>query len=475
VLKSMSITRRIISGVLLAELISAVIISLTSVAFERHIHFQAFDVMLHGRAEALLGAVADANDVADDVMLDTHSVTIPRGDLFEVQENNGRVLGRSEKWPAAITAGDVQAGSKNGIYRTSVNHHDYRFVQLNAVRTVDPGEHGGTPHNITVLYGSPTTHVRHEIYEAVRFYSILSLSLLIATAGLTAWFLRNALFPLHQLASEAGGISASQWSFNPPETARSTRELAPLTRAIEAALARLELSFAQQRRFTSDAAHELKTDVAIIKSSLQLLTMRDRSADDYRNGLEVCLEDCTRLESTVQQMLTLARVEYESDFRIPLATESIDMADYVDDAVSQFSSLAQLKDIAINVAKTGTAQVCLDVNDGALLCSNLLHNALQHSPSGSTISIRLTDADGWITFSIVDEGEGIPENVLPHVFEPFFRADSSRDRKSGGTGLGLAICKAICARAGGSIVIDSVVNKETQVSVKLPSYIEVKV
>jgi signal transduction histidine kinase len=203
--------------------------------------------------------------------------------------------------------------------------------------------------------------------------------------------------------------------------------------------------------------------------------MRDRSADDYRNGLEVCLEDCTRLESTVQQMLTLARVEYESDFRIPLATESIDMADYVDDAVSQFSSLAQLKDIAINVAKTGTAQVCLDVNDGALLCSNLLHNALQHSPSGSTISIRLTDADGWITFSIVDEGEGIPENVLPHVFEPFFRADSSRDRKSGGTGLGLAICKAICARAGGSIVIDSVVNKETQVSVKLPSYIEVKV
>jgi signal transduction histidine kinase len=470
-LKSMSITRRILSGVLLAELISAVIISLTSVAFERHIHFQAFDVMLHGRAESLLGAVADADDAADDVMLDTNSITIPDGDLFEVLENNGRTLGRSQRWPAEITAGNVQAGSKNGVYRATVNHLDYRFVQLNAVRTVDPGEHGGIPHKVTVLYGSPTTHVWHEIYEAVRFYSILSLSLLIATAGLIAWFLRNALSPLHQLASEASSISSTQWSFNPPETAKSTRELAPLTRAIEAALARLEQSFAQQRRFTSDAAHELKTGVAIIKSSLQLLTMRERSAEDYRNGLEVCLEDCTRLESTVQQMLTLARVEYESELRIPFGNESIDLADYIDDAVSKFSSLAQLKGIAVNVSKTGPAQTSLDGSDCALLCSNLLHNALQHSPSGSTISIRLADANGWILLSIADEGEGIPKDILPHIFDPFFRADSSRDRKSGGTGLGLAICKAICARAGGNISIDSEVDKGTQVTVRFPLYI----
>ena len=471
----MSITRRILSGVVLAELISAIIISLTSVAFERHIHFQAFDVMLHGRAESLLGAVADANDTADSVMLDTQSIAIPEGDLFEVQENNGLVLGSSRRWPAEITAGNVETGSKNGIYRATVNHHEYRFVLLSAVRTVDPGEHGGTPHNITVLYGSPTTHVWHEIYEAARFYSILSLSLLIVTAGLIAWFLRSALSPLHELASEASGISASQWSFNPPKTARSTRELAPLTRAIEAALARLEQSFAQQRRFTSDAAHELKTGVAIIKSSIQLLTMRERSAKDYRNGLESCLEDCARLESTVQQMLTLARAEYESDSRVPLENEPIDMANYVDDAVTQFSSLAQLKDITVNVTKTTSIQVGLDVSDCALLCSNLLHNALQHSPSGSTISIRLEDANGLITLSIENEGEGIPEDLLPHVFEPFFRADSSRDRKSGGTGLGLAICKAICIRAGGSIVIDSIVNERTQVTVRLPSYITLKV
>jgi signal transduction histidine kinase len=295
----------------------------------------------------------------------------------------------------------------------------------------------------------------------------LSLSILLLTAGLIAWFLQNALSPLRQLASEASGVSATQWSFNPPETARSTRELAPLTRAIEATLSTLEESFAQQRRFTSDAAHELKTGVAIIKSSLQLLTMRERSVKEYRNGLEICLEDCSRLESTVLQMLTLARVEYESEQGVSLANESINMSACVDDAVRQFSSLAQLKDIRLNVTKTTTALVRLDGKDCALLCSNLLHNALQHSPLGSTISIGLVEANGLVTLTIEDEGEGIPEDVLPHVFEPFFRADSSRDRKSGGTGLGLAICKAICTLAGGSISIDSVVSKGTRVCVRL--------
>jgi hypothetical protein len=102
-LKSTSISRRIISGVLLAELISALAITLTSVFYERHAHFQAFDVMLHGRAESLLGAVADAEEADDNLVLDTRSITIPKADLFEVQDASGRMPGRSQTWPQEIT------------------------------------------------------------------------------------------------------------------------------------------------------------------------------------------------------------------------------------------------------------------------------------------------------------------------------------------------------------------------------------
>jgi signal transduction histidine kinase len=474
-LKSTSISRRIITGVLLAELVSALVMTVISVFYERHVHFQAFDVMLHGRAESLLGAVADADDADDNLVLDTRSITIPKADLFEVQDATGRMLGRSPTWPQEITPEKVSSGSKKGTYRALANKEDYRFVRLDAVRIVDPGEHGGVTRRIIVLYGSPTTHVRREIREAVRFYFILSLLLLIATAVLITWFLRMALFPLHQLTSEAEGISVKQWSFNPPDAARSTRELAPLAKAIETTLARLERAFNQQRQFTSDAAHELKTDVAIIKSSLQLLTMRNRSTEEYRNGLEVCLRDCARLEGTVQEMLTLARVEYESDHSTSLRNESADLADYVDEAVHRFSSLTELKEISIKVTKTGSTKVNLNGEECALLCSNLLHNALQHSPSKSHIFITLTGSDGFLSMLIEDEGEGIPEEALPYIFEPFFRADSSRDRKSGGTGLGLAICKAICDRVGGSIVISSIVNTGTRVSLRLPSRLTIEV
>lgn len=105
------------------------------------------------------------------------------------------------------------------------------------------------------------------------------------------------------------------------------------------------------------------------------------------------------------------------------------------------------------------------------MLSALLEPAAQcpHSPPGSTVTISLIAADRFLTMSIEDEGEGLPEQVLPHIFEPFFRADSSRDRKSGGTGLGLAICKAICDRGGGSIVIASEVNAGTRVLLQLPT------
>lgn len=472
--KLTSISRMIISGVFLAELISLLLMTVTSVLYERHTHFKAFDTMVHGRAESLLGAVGDADDAEDNLILDARNITVPEGDLFEVRDANGRMLGRSQTWPQEITAEKVLSSSANGIYHTVTNKADYHFVRLDVARIVDPREHGGVKRNITVLYGSPTSNVWQEIREEARFYSVVSLLLLIVTAVLIAWFLRRALSPLYELTSEAAGISVGKWSFDPPNAARTTRELAPLTRAIEATLARLEQSFVQQRQFVSDASHELKTDVAIIKSSLQLLAMKDRSVQDYLRGLGVCLDDCDRLENTVLKMLTLARAEYNSAHPIPLSNQAQDMTKYVEESIRKFSSLAELRRVSVTFTRCESTRVNLEGEDCALLSSNLLHNALQHSPPGSTISIRLIAAGFFLTMSVEDEGEGISEQVLPHIFEPFFRADSSRDRKSGGTGLGLAICKAICDRAGGRIVIASETNRGTRVSLQLPLRVPVE-
>jgi signal transduction histidine kinase len=284
-----------------------------------------------------------------------------------------------------------------------------------------------------------------------------------------AWFLRRGLAPLRELATEAGRVSAQQWRFTPPESARTTRELSPLAHAIEAALVRLHQSFEQQKRFTSDAAHELKTDVAIVKSSLQLLAMRPRSVEEYQHGLDVCLSDCVRLENIVQEMLTLAGSQYAADQDDRTASDVSDLALYAREAQEKFISLAELRKVHPTLAITGSTLVPLDAKDCNLLCSNLLLNAIQHSTPGSEVHVELLGEGASLTVLVEDFGDGIAPDVLPYVFEPFFRGDVSRDRKSGGSGLGLAICKAICEKAGGRIEIASEPGAGTRVTVHLPA------
>ncbi len=467
-MKSRSISRRLITGMLLLELLSALALIGVTAVYERHIHFRAFDVMLRGRADSLFGAVGDAEDKADSVLLDTSVIAMPKQSIFDVEEDGtDHVLGHSEYWPAKQVQENVSSADQNGIFRVRLGGVAYRFVRVHGVRVVDPGDvGGGVKHSVTVLYGEPVERVWEAVWHALRFFALATVLLLAATGGLMAWFLQQGLSPLHELAGEAGRISAQQWQFTPPERARVTRELAPLTAAIEAALGRLQQSFEQQRRFTSDAAHELKTDVAIVKSSLQLLAMKPRSSEMYSSGLEVCLEDCVRLENTVLQMLTLARAEY-APASASVVREMCALGPCVEESVRQFASLAELREVRVTLSAPEHTGVLLGAKECGILCSNLLHNALQHSPVGSTIAIRLANAQGWVTMSVEDHGEGIAPESLPHVFEPFYRGDASRDRKSGGTGLGLTICRALCEEAGGSISIASEVGAGTVVTVQL--------
>jgi signal transduction histidine kinase len=465
---SRSISRRLIAAVLLLELLAALALVSLSVFHESRIHFRTFDIMLHGRIDSLFGDVADAEDPADNVMLDLRGFTFPPNDLYSVEEDNGHILGRSSSWPAE----ELKSASpdQRGFYNIRFNGRNYRFIRMQGTRVVDPGDkNGGIAHHLTLYYGAPTERVWHEVREAARFYVVASLFLLTLTGLIMAWFLRRGLAPLRELATEAGRVSAQQWRFTPPESARTTRELSPLAHAIEAALIRLHQTFEQQKRFTSDAAHELKTDVAIVKSSIQLLAMRPRSVEEYQQGLELCISDCTRLENIVQEMLTLAGSQYAADQDDKTTTDISDLAFYASEALEKFTSLAELRRVHPTLAISGPTLVPLDAKDCNLLCSNLLLNAIQHSALDSEVHIELLSKEASLTMLVEDFGEGIAANVLPHVFAPFFRGDESRDRKSGGTGLGLAICKAICEKVGGTIEISSTPGAGTRVTVHLPT------
>jgi signal transduction histidine kinase len=462
-MKAYSITHRLIATILLLELLAALSISGAALVYERHVRFRSFDVMLRGRADSLLGAVQDAEDAQDNVMLDGTEVDLPREDVYQVQDAGGRILGHSANWTGPST--DLLTAKTGKMQRVSVRGKHYRALRIEGLRIVDPGDKGGgIPRHVTIFYGAPVDHVWGEIWEAVGFYAVTSLSLLAISGLLIFWLLNRGLAPLRELAAEASGVSVDSWNFVPPPRARMIKELAPLTVALETVLAGLEHSFLQQRRFVSDAAHELKTAVAVLKSSLQLLTLKQRTAIEYERGIERSQLDCQRMEETVAKMLTLARVEANS---VPAAVAT-DLTEVLRQVSQQFDSMAELKRLQILVLAEGPVMVDIEPEQLQLLCGNLLLNALQHSPAGSAIRAVVQQGGTQALLAIEDDGEGIAAQDLPHVFERFYRGDPSRSRNTGGTGLGLAICKAIASRWQGSIDIASDLGVGTRVRVRFP-------
>ena len=402
--------------------------------------------MIHGHVDSIVGAIQDADDPPqNNVMLVQADLHLPPDDIYQVYDGKGRLLGRSPNWQGLPI--DAPMPGQSPFQRMIIDGKHYRVFRLHGSRVIDVAEPGGGKlRDFTIFYGSPTEHVWRAIHGTVEFYAAGSALLLLITGPLIAWLLHRGLLPLRQLAALAAEVSVDSWHFAPPASARNTPELAPLTHAIESVLQRLERSFVQQRTFVSDAAHELKTAVAVVKSTLQLLNMKRRSPDEYQAGLERCLADSQRLEEIVAKMLTLAREESSASAG-PQPTA--DIADCLRQTAALLATAATLRSVEVEIAAPGACAVPIAADDCSLLVSNLLLNSLQHSPAYSKVQLRLTANPDSAVLEIEDHGEGIDPEALPHVFERFYRGDPSRTRSTGGTGLGLAICKAIVERAGG--------------------------
>lgn len=462
-MKRRSLTRQLIAGVLLAELICAAVFAFVAVGHEMHGRKRAFDVMLRGRADSLLGAVRDAEDPDDNVVVDPTELAVPRQDVYEVLNPAGRVLGQSAAAPPELLAGP--SGSKKPVYFSfKANGTWYGAIRFDGVRVIDREENGGYRRPVTVLYASPTRDLWHEAVEAVRFYVVAGVLLLAVTGFALVWFLRRRLSPLQELAAIAGRVSTRSWEFVPPNAVLRTSELAPIADSIEKLLKGLRQAFERQRQLTGDAAHELKTSIAVLKSSLQLLSMSPRTAEQYEAGLDGLLLDTERMEDLASRMLALARLE-ESPAE---QNEASELQAAVRAVAERLQPLAALKQVVLEVSTEATGKVAMQADDAEVLCSSLIMNALQHSAPAGHVFATVQTRDGLTELRVADDGEGIPEAALPHVFERFYRADRSRSRNSGGAGLGLSICKAIVERSNGTIHIQSAVGKGTQVCVTLP-------
>jgi two-component system heavy metal sensor histidine kinase CusS len=290
----------------------------------------------------------------------------------------------------------------------------------------------------------------NSLLQAYLHSTLLALPLLLVLIGIAAWKLvQRGLRPLRHFRRIAGQVSAQDLGHRLPDSGLPT-ELADLARAINVMLDRLDQGVRQLSQFSDDLAHELRTPIGNLMGKAQVTLARERGGERYREALEDSVEELTRLNRIINDMLFLAQV---SQPQTQVALLPLALADEAARVSELFAFSAELKDITLELQGWGTALVERLMFQRAL--SNLLSNAIRHSPEGQSVIMGIERAGNLVMIWVENQGPGIAEAHLPHLFERFYRVGSGRSRLEGGTGLGLAIVKSIMQLHGGRVEVSS--------------------
>ena len=303
---------------------------------------------------------------------------------------------------------------------------------------------------LVVQVARPVTPIQEDLRYFL-YLLFLGLPFCIVLSGLGGYVLaRRALAPMDRMAEQARLITATRMSDRLPVD-NPNDELGRLSTVFNDTLSRLQSSFDQMRRFTSDASHELRTPLTAIRSVGEVGLREKRGEAEYREIIGSMLEEVDSLSRLVDRLLLLSRAETGDAL---LTREDVNLTALVGEVVAQLEVLAEEKQQSIAIEGSTAAHWTGDrmVLRQALI--NLVDNAIKYTQSGGRIVIRVVELGKNKVIDVVDNGPGIPKDLRSRVFDRFYRVDKSRSRENGGTGLGLAIAKSAVEVQGGTLSLE---------------------
>jgi two-component system heavy metal sensor histidine kinase CusS len=294
------------------------------------------------------------------------------------------------------------------------------------------------------------THHQHFLQRMQRLiWLTVGLSAL-ATALLGAWAARSGLRPLRRMGAVASGVSAQSLNARLPE-ADMPPELAEMAHHFNAMLGRLDDSFQRLSAFSADIAHELRTPLSNLLTHTQVTLTRPRPIEDYREALHSNLEELQWMAQLVNDMLYLAKADH--GLLMP-KREPLELAEEVDLLLEFFAPLAE--DARVRLSREGSAHMEGDRSMLRRALSNLLDNALRFTPAQGEVRVLIVEQPKGLNLTVENNGNGISEDLLPRLFDRFYRADPARhEGSSEHAGLGLAITRSIIRAHGGQIRCES--------------------
>jgi heavy metal sensor kinase len=307
-------------------------------------------------------------------------------------------------------------------------------------------------------------------------------ALMVASLG-GQFLARKALKPVDNVTQTARMITSKNLNqrIQPPKV---KDEISRLIETFNEMISRLDQSFRQVKQFTTDASHELKTPLTILKGEVEVALRKKRMAHEYEQILNSNLEEVNRMSKIVDDLLWLSKADIGE---IRLKKEDINLTEILNELVNQMSILAQPKNIHIETLNHHEdIHILGDMLRIRELFLNLIDNGIKYTEEGGSIKITF-EKDAWvqdknqvdlaegeslkfIKVTVSDSGIGISKEEQERIFDRFFRVDKARSRVQGGSGLGLSICKWIAEAHQGEIKVESEIGKGSSFIVKLPLY-----
>lgn len=422
----------------------------------RHLLMASFDGSLSANAEALATLVADEGpgdglelEFSDEVMTRFSRGDAP--DLFVVLGPDRRVVERSRALsavPDLVAAADRATPTFRDFVHAGA---PYRGIVLPSHAQPEEDRDGASTTPITVFFAASRADLDADLSALVWFLVLAAAATLGLTVAASLWATRRGLAPLSALANDAARIDARcldrRFVLD-----QLPSDLRPLGLSFNQLLGRLEQAFDRERRFSADAAHELRTPLAALKSGVQatLLTSPDTIAD--RQALGEMLDEIQRLEDLCESLLSLTAATEQ-----PGADRSLPPTDLVAAIQQVAESLRPLaattrSAIAVRVDPLPAAALAIDATATRRIVANLVRNALVHGGAGVAVEVLVSAAVGpGVVVMVTDNGAGISAELAPRLFQRFARGDASRTRATGGAGLGLAISRALAQQWGGTL------------------------
>ncbi len=318
-------------------------------------------------------------------------------------------------------------------------------------------------HHLIVAALRDTLDRDHRLTElALILAAATAIGTAVAVAAM-AWLSQLLLRPVSALAGRIATIDADRLTER-IGTSGVPAELVPVVARLDDLLGRLDASFSRERSFTADAAHELRTPIAGLRTTLEVGTSRLRPAEEYRTTLGDCLEITVQMQGLVDNLLSLARLEAG---QVAVDPQPTVLTDAVADAWKFCSARAAARRLTMTSDLDAVGTVRLDRAKLRLVLANLFDNAVSYADEGGTVAITARLTDDNLALTVSNSGCTLPASAEDLVFDRFWRGDSARSAVGVHCGLGLALCRKLASAQGGTITA-TIADSRFMVALRLP-------